>query len=66
MAKDWNEVPRKRDWFADFSGPVVSILNCDTIEVRHNNKAERIRLHSIDCPEKNKLTAHEPSKPLQS
>lgn len=37
---------------ADFSGPVVSILHGDTIEVLHNNRAERIRLNGIDCPEK--------------
>ena len=37
---------------ADFSGPVVSILDGDTIEVLHNNHAERIRLRGIDCPEK--------------
>ncbi len=38
--------------FADFSGPVVSVLDGDTLEVLHNNKAERIRLSGIDCPEK--------------
>jgi endonuclease YncB( thermonuclease family) len=37
---------------ADFSGPVVSVLDGDTIEVMRNNKAERIRLNGIDCPEK--------------
>lgn len=37
---------------ADFSGPVVSVLDGDTIEVLHTNKAERIRLSGIDCPEK--------------
>jgi len=37
---------------ADFSGPVVSVLDGDTIEVLHNNHSERIRLNSIDCPEK--------------
>ena len=31
---------------ADFSYPVVSILDGDTIEVRHNNRAGRIRLIS--------------------
>jgi endonuclease YncB( thermonuclease family) len=36
----------------DFSGPVVSILDGDTIEVLHNGRAERIRLNGIDCPEK--------------
>jgi len=44
-------------WFAsaalaDFSGPVISILDGDTIEVLHNQHAERIRLSGIDCPEK--------------
>ena len=37
---------------ADFSGPVVSVLDGDTIEVLHNHHAERIRLSGIDCPEK--------------
>lgn len=37
---------------ADFSGPVVSVLDGDTIEVLHNTHPERIRLHGIDCPEK--------------
>ena len=37
---------------ADFSVPVVSVLDGDTIEVLHNNRPERIRLSGIDCPEK--------------
>lgn len=37
---------------ADFSGQVVSVLDGDTIEVLHNNRAQRIRLNGIDCPEK--------------
>lgn len=36
----------------EFSGSVVSVLDGDTIEVLHNNRAERIRLNAIDCPEK--------------
>ena len=36
--------------FADFIGPIVSILDSDTIEVLHNNRAERIRLNRINCP----------------
>src|SRR6185503_19050423 len=38
--------------FADFTGPVVSVLDGDTIEVLHNSYPERIRLSGIDCPEK--------------
>ena len=38
--------------YADFTGPVVSVLDGDTIEVLHNSRAERIRLSGIDCPEK--------------
>lgn len=38
--------------YASSTSPVVSILDGDTIDVLHNNKAERIRLHGIDCPEK--------------
>ena len=37
---------------ADFSGPVVSVLDGDTLEVLHYNRAKRIRLNGIDCPEK--------------
>jgi endonuclease YncB( thermonuclease family) len=33
-------------------GPVVSILDGDTIEVLHNHHPERIRLSGIDCSEK--------------
>jgi micrococcal nuclease len=31
---------------------VVGISDGDTIKVMHNGKAEKIRLHGIDCPEK--------------
>src|SRR5215510_5776298 len=37
---------------ADYSGPVVSVLDGDTIEVLHNTHPERVRLSGIDCPEK--------------
>jgi endonuclease YncB( thermonuclease family) len=37
---------------ADFSGPVVSVLDGDTLEVLHHQHPERIRLAGIDCPEK--------------
>jgi len=37
---------------ADFSGRVVGIIDGDTIEVLHHQRAERIRLSGIDCPEK--------------
>ena len=36
----------------DFSGPVVSVLDGNTIEVLHNAHPERVRLSGIDCPEK--------------
>ncbi|MDP1769710.1 MAG: thermonuclease family protein [Nitrospirota bacterium] len=36
----------------DFSGPVVSVLDGDTLEVLYNQHPERIRLSGIDCPEK--------------
>ena len=45
-------------WFAssafagEFTGPVISVLDDDTIEVLHNLRPERIRLSGIDCPEK--------------
>jgi endonuclease YncB( thermonuclease family) len=42
---------------ADFTGPVVGVLDGDTIEVLHNNRAVRIRLNAIDCPEKGQAYA---------
>jgi len=38
--------------FADFSGPVISVVDGDTIDVLHNRQPERFRLSGIDCPEK--------------
>ena len=35
-----------------FTGEVVGVIDGDTIEVMHNGKAQRVRLHGIDCPEK--------------
>ena len=37
---------------ADFTGPVVSILDGNTIEVLHSTHPECIQLSGIDCPEK--------------
>lgn len=37
---------------ADFSGHVVTVLDGDTIDVMHDEHSERIRLNSIDAPEK--------------
>ena len=51
---------------ADFSGPVVSVLDGDTIEALHNTRAERIRLSGIDCPEKGQPYGRKPSTPPQS
>jgi micrococcal nuclease len=35
-----------------FTGPVIGIIDGDTIDVLHNGQSERIRLNGIDCPEK--------------
>jgi endonuclease YncB( thermonuclease family) len=32
-----------------FTGPVVSVLDADTLEVLHRQNPERIRLSGIDC-----------------
>ena len=37
---------------ADFTGPVISVLDGDTLEVLHHTRPERVRLSGIDCPEK--------------
>ncbi len=34
-----------------FAGKVVSVTDGDTIQVMHDGKAEKIRLHGVDCPE---------------
>jgi len=44
--------------FAAFTGPVVSVLDGDTIEVLHDTRTERIRLNGIDCPEKGQGYGH--------
>ena len=40
-----------RTW--DFSGKCVGVADGDTITVMHLGQEEKIRLHGIDCPEKN-------------
>jgi len=37
---------------SSFTGEVVHVSDGDTIQVMHNEIAEKIRLHGIDCPEK--------------
>ena len=37
---------------AGFTGPVVSVLDGDAIEVLHNHHLEHVRLSGIDWPEK--------------
>jgi endonuclease YncB( thermonuclease family) len=37
---------------ADFTGPVTSVLDGDTLEALNGYHADRIRLSGIDCPEK--------------
>jgi endonuclease YncB( thermonuclease family) len=36
---------------ASFSGRVVSVSDGDTIAVMRDGRAQRVRLHGIDCPE---------------
>lgn len=36
----------------EFTGKVIGVLDGDTIDVLHDGRTERIRLHGIDCPEK--------------
>jgi endonuclease YncB( thermonuclease family) len=45
-------LPAKAAVAADFSDSVISVLDGDTLEVLHNNHAERIRLNGINCPAK--------------
>jgi Type III restriction enzyme, res subunit len=45
-------ISTKQSLANNLTAKVVSVLDGDTIEVPHNNRAERIRLSGIDCPEK--------------
>ncbi len=36
----------------EFTGLVVGVIDGDTIDVLHDDQAERVRLNGIDCPEK--------------
>ena len=40
------------------TGPVVPVLDGDTIEVLHNIYPERVRLSGIDCPEHGQAFGH--------
>ena len=44
---------------AVFTGPVVSVLDGDTIEVSRNHHNVRIRLNGIDTPEKGQAYGHQ-------
>jgi endonuclease YncB( thermonuclease family) len=47
---------------ADFSGPVVSVLDGDTIEVLHNTRAERIRSNASTVQRRARPMVTRPSK----
>jgi endonuclease YncB( thermonuclease family) len=51
---------------ADFTGPVVSVLDGDTLEVLHDQHPERIRLNGIDCPEKGQAYGKGATAPPQA
>jgi micrococcal nuclease len=36
----------------EFRGRVVAVADGDTISVMHDGRAERVRLHGIDAPDK--------------
>jgi endonuclease YncB( thermonuclease family) len=42
----------------DFAGKAIGFLDGDTIEVLHNNRAERIRLNGIDCTNYSQVAPH--------
>lgn len=48
---------------ADFTGEVVGIIDGDIIEVLHDGKSERVRLHGIDAPEKKPVDLRPPVPP---
>lgn len=39
---------------ADFIGQVIDVIDGDTLKIMHNGKLEEVRLHGIDCPERNR------------
>jgi len=46
---------------ASFTGPVISVLDGDTIEVLHNQHPERIRLSGIDCSDLRAIGSEQPA-----
>ncbi len=46
---DWGE--RTGPTQTEFAGPVVAVLDGDTIEVRHDGRKDRVRFNAVDCPE---------------
>ena len=42
---------------ADFTGQEVGVLDGNTIDIRHNDRSERVRLNGIDTPEKGQDSA---------
>lgn len=51
---------------ATFFGEVTTIFEGDTIEVLHNQRPERIRLHGIDCPEKGQAFGHKAKEAMSA
>jgi len=51
---------------SEFSGPVVSVLDGDTIEILQNQHLERIRLHGIDCPERGQPFGHKAKQAMSA
>ncbi len=44
--------PANQDKVSEFSGKVIKVSDGDTLDVLYENRAIRIRLAEIDCPEK--------------
>jgi endonuclease YncB( thermonuclease family) len=42
---------------AEFSGKVVAIVDGEVIAVKHEGRAEHIRLHGVECPDKDRRLA---------
>jgi len=36
----------------EYQAKVIRVMDCDILEVLHNQRPERVRLWGIDCPEK--------------
>ena len=52
VLRGWERGGRRANPTPEFTGPVVAVIDGDTIDVMHDGQSERVRLDAVDCPER--------------